>query len=172
MIKITDELNLEYVKGLLQYGVDINEMVVKLEEKGRQLAQNIESLEELEGEVEVEGELCVLKQCPMVSVLNAVKKANAELTGEENLPDFYPQIVKDYIENHPEEGAILHPLCIVHQRIRKAFGEKHGFEIQQIACRSGSTGKVVYSKKGLEKAKMNEEEVSKAIGQGACLYEL
>ncbi|MBU1999358.1 MAG: hypothetical protein ABIG46_00600 [Candidatus Omnitrophota bacterium] len=170
MSKLTEELAPQYVNSVLQYGADVVEMINKLQKKGEAFSETINSLDELEGAFEIKGTLRILLKCPMVVVLEAIKKANAELTGEEVLPDFYPKLVEEYIKKHPDEGAILHPLCIAHQQIRKAFGQKQGLEIQQIACRSGSTGKVVFSDKGLKEAGMTEEEARKAIGENACLY--
>jgi hypothetical protein len=170
MGKITEVLSLDYVNSVLQYGVGIDKMITKLEEKGHQLAQTLKSLEELEGEAEVKDKLRILKKCPMVAVLDAVKKINATLIGEENLPDFYPLIVEQYSKKHSDDCAILHPLCIAHQHIRRAFGEKHQLKIQQIACRSDSTGRVVFSKKGLGEAGLTQGEANQIISQNACLY--
>jgi len=170
MSKLVDELNPQYVNSVLQYGAKVEEMILKLEKKGEDLAKTLKDLEELEGASEIKGELHILLKCPMVPVLSSIKKANAEFTGEEALPDFYPQLLKEYIEKHPDDSAILHPLCIAHQHIRKSFGDKQGLNIQQVACRSGSTGKVVYSKKGLTAAGMSEEQAYKEIGENACLF--
>ena len=170
MSRITEELTPEYVNSILQYGADIAGMIMTLKEKGWELSMLIESLEELEGESEIDGGLRILMKCPMVPVLKAIKSANAFLTGEEKLPDFYPAIVSEYVETYPDDAAILHPLCIVHQQIRKAFGEKGGIEIQQIACRSGETGKVVHSRRGLERTGKNEEDATELLGERACLY--
>lgn len=92
------------------------------------------------------------------------------MTGIRALPGFYPEIVKEYIDKHPGEGSILHPLCIVHQIIRRTFGRLNGMEIQQIACQSATTGNVVYSKNGLEKSGLTEEEAKELLNEYACLY--
>lgn len=69
MTKITDEITLEYLKDFLQYGEKIEKMEEILETKGKALATEIQSLEELEGESEREGDLHLLMKCPMVPVL-------------------------------------------------------------------------------------------------------
>lgn len=170
MSRITEELTAEYVNSILQYGREISDMVKDVETKGRQIAETINTLEELEGRSDIEDRLYILKECPMVPVLDSVKKVNAQLIGEEILPDFYPKIVEEYIAERPDDCAILHPLCIAHQVIRKTFGDSHGLKVQQIACRSGSTGKVVFSEKGLTEASMTEEEAKEKLADNACLY--
>lgn len=170
MSRITAELSPEFVNGVLQDGVEIPAMIATLQEKGWELSRMISTLEELEGPSEVDGDLRILISCPMVPVLKEIKKANAAQTGAEALPDFYPQIVAEYTARHPEDAAILHPLCIAHQQIRKAFGERSGLEIQQIACRSAETGKVVHSRTGLSKISRSEEEATRMLDTRACIY--
>ena len=170
MSKLSEVLTREYVNSILQYGVTIGEMIEKLEQKGEELTKSIKSLEDLEGKSESKGDKNFLIACPMTKVLGEIKKANAELTGVEELPDFYPEIVKEYIKEHPDDAAILHPLCIVHQHIRNSFGKKQGLVLQQIACRSLATGKVVYSKKGIKEAATDEKQVDSEIANFACLY--
>lgn len=165
-----DELSVEYVNSVLQYGALVDEMINKLEQKGRELADKLNTLENLEGASEIKGDLAILLKCPMVPVLNKIKEANEELVGEAVLPDFYPEIVAEYIKMHPDDAAILHPLCIAHQHIRKTFAQRHGLDIQQVACRSDSTGKVVYSKKGLKAAGMSEKQAFQEIGDKACIF--
>jgi hypothetical protein len=170
MVKITEELNLDYVHEVLKYGRRIKDMIGDLERKGAELAKEVTSLEELEGKAEVQGENVILLACPMVPVLNELKKEHKELLGIEKLPAYFPDIVDMYISMNPNSAAILHPLCIAHQHIRKEFGKAHGAEIEQIACRSGATGEVVYAKAGLDKAKMTEDDAKKLLGERACLY--
>ena len=172
MAKITEHINIEYVKEFLQYGEKIAKMVATLETKGKALATEIGTLEELEGKSERKGDKCILKKCPMVPVLEEIKKANEDLTGVRALPNFYAQIVEEYVNLHSGEESILHPLCIAHQVIRKTFAKLKGMHIQQIACRSGESGKVVYSKNGLEKGGLSEEQALEMLGDNACLYQL
>jgi hypothetical protein len=169
MIYIIEALNPKYINSVLQYGAKIEDMIKQLEQKGNDLAETVKTLKELEGVSLIKGGLHILVKCPMVPVLESVKKANAEFTGEPSLPDFYPQLVEAYINKHPFDAGVLHPLCIAHQQIRKAFGAKHGLEIQQIACRSDS-GEVVYSQQGLKAAGLTEAQACKEIGENACLF--
>ncbi len=178
MAKLTDEITIEYLKDILQYGEKIENMESVLEKKGKTIATQVSTLAELEGESFEKDGFRVLKECPMVPVLKQIKEANEELTGINAFPGFYADIVKEYIEKNPGEGAILHPLCIVHQIIRKTYGILNGKHIQQVACRSMETGKVVYSETGMEKGGLTEEEADELIQEEsdeqinlyACLY--
>ena len=170
MSKLVDEITVDYLKEFLQYGEKADKMEKTLETKGKALATEIEFLEELEGEATDAENLKALLDCPMTNVLKEIKKVNEELTGENAFPDFYKDIVDEYKKKYPDDAAILHPLCIVHQSIRKTFGKIHGQEIQQVACRAMATGDVVYSKKGLGANGISEEKAKEMLEGKACLY--
>ncbi len=158
-----------------------------LQEMGRQIAAELglkdyESLERfleehdrgrspfdaLEGKADREGTLFVLKGCPMTNLLNSV-------TVDGRLPEFYKKIVDKYLEIYKTKGAILHPFCIVHQVIRATVGEHikindKPVKVYQVACRSMTSGKVVYATEGTGRAGMERPEIDKKIEGKACMY--
>ncbi len=125
-------------------------------------------LDALEGKADNEEELFVLNQCPMTKMLESVMV-------DGKLPDFYQKIVDKYIEIHKTKGAILHPFCIVHQIIRATVGEHmkvkgKPMKVYQVACRSMSSGKVVFATEGMSRTEMDQEAVKKKIEGKACMY--
>lgn len=124
--------------------------------------------DDLEGQSEREGELIILKQCPMTKLLKEVSSGG-------QLPDFYSKIVEKYKEIHKSKGAILHPFCIVHQVIRATVGDHvkvqgKKMRVYQVACRSMTTGNVVFAEEGMMRVNMGEDEVKKKISGKACMY--
>jgi ASC-1-like (ASCH) protein len=122
----------------------------------------------LEGKADREGSLFVLKDCPMTKLLNAVM-----VNGK--LPEFYQKIVDKYLEIYKTKGAILHPFCIVHQVIRATVGEHikingKPLKVYQVACRSMSSGKIVYATEGTSRVEMEKPEIDKKIDKKACMY--
>jgi len=122
----------------------------------------------LEGDTERDGNIVVLKQCPMTRLLK-------EVSVDGKLPDYYQAIVEKYIQIYKNKGAILHPFCIVHQVIRAHVGEhiKVGgkmLSVYQVACRSMTSGKIVYANEGLSKVDMTKEEVDAKLEGKACMY--
>ena len=170
MSRIEDICSLEFVQSVLHDGVPIDGMIETLVLKADEEARNVGSLEELEGESIPDGDLRILKTCPMVPVINAVKKHNLAETGEDALPAYYREIVERCIEQYPGEAAILHPLCIVHQAMRDVISSGKGTLTRQIACRSGATGEVVFANKGLSAANLTEEQARGKIDGYACMY--
>ena len=122
----------------------------------------------LEGQSEREGDLIVLNQCPMTKLLKEVSNGG-------QLPDFYSKIVEKYKEIHKSKGAILHPFCIVHQVIRATVGDHvkvqgKKMRVYQVACRSMTTGNVVFAEEGMMRVNMGEDEVKRKISGKACMY--
>jgi hypothetical protein len=158
-----------------------------LQEKGREIAGELgekeyESMEwlfedhekgkdpfdKLEGKAERDGNVMVLKSCPMSKLLG-------EVMVDGKLPEFYQRIVDKYKEIYKTKGAILHPFCIVHQVIRAMVGEhiKIGgkkLKVYQIACRSMTSGKIVYASEGMNRVSMSKVDIDKKIEGKACMY--
>jgi len=158
-----------------------------LQQKGREIAgelgeRDYESLEllfeehekgkdpfdKLEGKAERDGNVMVLKNCPMAKLLS-------EVMVDGKLPEFYQMIVDKYKKVYKTKGAILHPFCIVHQVIRSVVGEHikvggNKLKVYQIACRSMTSGKIVYATEGMSRVSMSEEEIDKKIEGKACMY--
>ncbi|MFQ6118530.1 MAG: hypothetical protein ACE5KE_01445 [Methanosarcinales archaeon] len=115
----------------------------------------------------------------MVPVLNQVMQKLGE-----KLPEYFNKVVEEYIRLNPDDAAIIHPLCIAHQRIRELIisnlkiGETHPLNFYQLSCRStlrqGGTGKNVYSERGLKKTGMSREDVDPFLTpeDNACIYYL
>lgn len=151
---IADEL------GLKEY--DSIELLFEEHEKGR------DPFVRLEGQADREGNLMVLKDCPMTKILG-------EVMVDGKLPDFYQRIVDKYKEIYKTKGAILHPFCIVHQVIRASVGEHikvngRKLAVYQVACRSMKTGKIVYATEGMNRVGKEKEEIDKKIEGKACMY--
>lgn len=170
MSKIHELCNLDYIHSVIREGEDIDTIVESLVLKADEEAPNVESLEELEGEAVHDGDLRILEKCPMKPVLDDIKKENLAKTGKEELPAFFQEIVDRFIKQHPNEGSLLHPLCIVHQAMRDIIGSKEGYINRQVTCRSSDTGKVVFAKNGLSLANLTEDEARAKIEGKACIY--
>jgi len=122
----------------------------------------------LEGQAERDENLIILKQCPMSKLLS-------EVSVDGKLPDYYKTIVDKYIQIYKNKGAILHPFCIVHQVIRAHVGDHikvggKNLKVYQVACRSMTSGKVVYANEGMSKVDMTKEEVDAKLEGKACMY--
>lgn len=170
MLAIQRICSLEFIHSVLSEGADIDQVIEALVLKADAEAKNVGSLEELEGEATEEGAIRILKKCPMEILLDAIRKENQATTGRKELPAFYQSIVDRFIEQNPGEGGQLHPLCIVHQAMRDVIGSYHGRLTRQIACRSASTRKVVFSKNGLGLAGLTESEARDRLKSYACMY--
>lgn len=163
--------NIEFIRATLREGTEVDELIEALVRKAQEEAENVETLEALEGEViQDDDELRILKECPMVSLLGLVKKETLARTGKDELPGFYKEIVQRYSERNPDDAAILHPLCIFHQVMRDVIGARNGKLTRQVACRSGESGKVVISENGRLLANLTEDRIREKIDGYACLY--
>ncbi|NOY75447.1 MAG: hypothetical protein GXP32_06610 [Kiritimatiellaeota bacterium] len=162
--------NLAFIRSILQEGVDIDELIEDLIQKAYDAAKKVNSMEELEGESVQDGDLRILKECPMASLINLIKKESLVQTGKEELPGFYHEIVQRYFEQHPGETALLHPLCIIHQAMRDIIGCEKGCLTRQVACRSTSSGKVVIAQNGISSANLTEDQAREKIEGRACIY--
>lgn len=172
MSKLTDEITLDYLKNNLQYGEQVEKMIEILETKAREIASEVSSLEEMEGPAQEKGEYRMVEKCPLIPVLNEVKKYNAAYIGSNifSVPAFYPKIVDQYDVKYPDDSALLSPLCIICQVARRAFGELKGIDIQHIACKHYKAPKAVCSRKGLRKFGLTEAEAAQLMGNNNCLY--
>lgn len=103
----------------------------------------------------------------MSSVMGEIKKRNGG-----KIPDYFTKIVDSYLSRSQRRRAILHPLCIVHQIIRKTFGQEKGMYFQQIACRSTTTGEIVFDDDGIVMSGLSEEKIKEMIKDSACMYYL
>ena len=151
---IADELGLKDYEGI--------EWFMEDHDKGKS------PFDVLEGKADREGNVLILKNCPMTKLLNEVKV-------DGKLPDFYQTIVDKYLDIYKTKGAILHPFCIVHQVIRATVGEHikikgKPVKVYQIACRSMTTGKVVFASEGASRVEMTKEDIEKKIEGKACMY--
>jgi len=163
---------------------------IALKELGRQIAEELyteqyKSLEEfyeaydkgkdpmqdLEGKGMRKGDLVILEDCPVAGLrdpaIDLFKQAGRFPPEWEAIVDEYKQVFKN--------DAILHPLCIVHQRIREELAKKipkgkSFVHATEVACRSMSTGKVVYSDWGIQLSGETKEEIEKLIDNKACIY--
>lgn len=170
MLTIQKICSVEFVHSVLREGADIDQIIEALVLKAEEEAGKVESLEELEGESIYDGDLRMLQKCPMVPLLNSIKKEELARTGKEALPGFYRDIVERAIEQNPGEGSLLHPLCIVHQAMRDIISSQKGSITRQIACRSADTGKVVFARNGLLLAGLTEDQARDQLDGLACLY--
>jgi len=179
----------EDLKKILGADSDIVEKVVLLRRLAREIARqyfniiNYENIEDFYKDyengksplVELEGpgfrdkDLIILNECPSVPLMSEFK-----IEGE--FPDYWSKIPQQYMDSFKNE-AILHPLCIVHQTFRdllasqipKGRGVVHSIGV---ACRSGATGKVVYSDFGLSSSVATKEEINNVIDGYACAFHL
>ena len=170
MLGIERICSLAFIHSILWEGVDADEVIEALVLKAVEEAKNVKSMEEFEGESIHDGDLRILKKCPMVPTLNIIMKENLAQTGKEELPVFYREIVEKFIGQHPDEAAVLHPLCIVHQSMRDIISSEKRCLARQIACRSEATGKVVFAKNGLSLANLTENQARDKIDVYACMY--
>lgn len=68
------------------------------------------------------------------------------------------------IYNKAQLGPALHPLCILHQALRKDL------KAYTIACRSAITNKTVYSIKLIQQFKLEQHKIEPLIKDNACIY--
>ncbi len=179
----------EKFKTVFEANSDIVEKVVTLRRMARQIAkdyfniinyQNIDDfykdyeagkspLVELEGAGFRERDIIILNDCPSAPLFEEFKE-NGEF------PEYWARIPQEYMDKFKNE-AILHPLCVVHQTFRdllasqipKGRGVLHSVGV---ACRSGATGKVVYSDFGLTTTTVKREEIAEVIDGYACAFHL
>jgi len=128
-------------------------------------------MQTLEGKGSRKGDLIILDDCPVAGLhdpaIELFKEAGKFPPEWEAIVDEYKQVFKN--------DAILHPLCIVHQRIREELAKKipkgkSFVHATEVACRSMSTGKVVYSEWGLQLSGESREQIEKLIDKKACIY--
>lgn len=165
MAILADEITADYVMSLITEDVSVSDLLETLEAKGNELGKRIKSMEELEGRSRQEGNLSILEACPMSSAIAEIEKRNG---GE--LPRHFGRVVDAFKKKHPGRGAILHPLCIIHQVVRTRFGMEHGQYFEEVACRSAGSGEIVFAKDGLVMSELIEEEARRLIANAACLY--
>jgi len=163
-MKLSSEINAAYVGDVLTADVAIDKLLNILETKGKEMGSQISSMEELEGESAVNGNMRILKQCPMSGVIAEVKANNNGA-----LPSHYNEIVKGFKARYPNRGAILHPLCIIHQVIRTTFGMEHGEYYEEVACR-GADGMIAVSEDGLVMSGLTADAAREMVSGAACLY--
>ena len=125
-------------------------------------------LEALEGSSARDGNIFILKKCPMSRLVESLKE-------DGKLPKYYLEVVKKYVELYKTKGAIIHPFCIVHQVLREQVGENIRVNggrmlVYQVACRSLASGKVVYATEGTSRVNISQEEIDKKIDGNACMY--
>ncbi len=164
---------------------------IALKELGRKIAEEIyteqfksledfyeaydrggDPMQQLEGKGERKGDLIILEDCPVAGL----KDHPIDLFQDEGkFPPAWDAIVEEYKQVFKND-AILHPLCIVHQRIREELAKKIPKEkgtyvhATEVACRSMTNGKVVYSEWGLQLSGETREEIEKLIDKKACIY--
>jgi len=128
-------------------------------------------MQQLEGKGTREGDLIILEDCPVAGLhecpIELFKEGGKFPPEWQAIMDEYKQVFKN--------DAILHPLCIVHQRIREELAkkipkEKASVQATEVACRSMKDGKVVFSEYGLQLSGKTKEEIEKLIEGKACIY--
>lgn len=169
MTRLEKICNLEFAEKFLMENIDVDELLEKLVLKANKEAPKIKSLEQLEGRAIEKDNIALLKQCPMVPIINAIKERNFQKTGKREFPKFYNKLVKRYIEKYPDEAAILHPFCIVHQAMREIIGASKDILVRQIACKSVD-GKIAISKRGKKLANLTDNEIKTMLKDNACIY--
>ncbi|MBI5190649.1 MAG: hypothetical protein HZA22_08225 [Nitrospirae bacterium] len=193
MPKLTDIVKREVdkIKEILYSDkVTIVGKTIALKELGRKIAEELytaqyNSLDEfyadydrgadpmqaLEGRGTRKGDLVILDDCPVAglhdSAIDLFKEGGA-------FPPEWDAIVEEYKQVFKNE-AILHPLCIVHQRIREELAKKipkgtSYVHATEVACRSMKTGKIVMSDWGMQLSGEAKEEIEKLIDKKACIY--
>lgn len=193
MPKLTDIVKREAdkIKDILYSDkVTIVGKTIALKELGRKIAEEIytqqyNSLEEfyteydkgtdpvqqLEGRGVRKGDLVILDDCPVAGLHDSAIELFME---GGKFPPEWDAIVEEYKQVFKNE-AILHPLCIVHQRIREELAKKipkgpSYVHATEVACRSMKTGKVVLSDWGMQLSGETKEELEKLIDRKACIY--
>ena len=145
MERLAQEITVEFIDSLKGAEENIGKITAQLEDKGKELSQSLAHIEELEGAGQTRDDVHILMKCPLLPVLREIKMMNAgSCPEEEEFPEYLRQIRDAYLRRFPG-AAILHPLCIVHQHIRKAFLEESGVATEDIACRNAETGEVAIS---------------------------
>ena len=152
--------------AVFKEGRPVEEIIAELENRGFELGEQVEDLEKFEGESIIKDGLHILKVCPMAGLLSELKRLN-----NGKLPEHFEEVVRRYKTKYPRRAGILHPLCIVHQIVRKTFGMNKDRYFEQIACRS-ATGEVVFCEDGLVMSGLTEDEARSLINGYACLYYL
>lgn len=165
MAKFSELIDVKWLTDLLESGKSVGEITKILEEKGFELGEQIESIEDLEGDVIHEGDLRILPECPMAPLLSGIKESNS---GE--LPASFKSVTESYKKSNPNSAGILHPLCIVHQLIRKTYGMSNDEFFEQVSCRSTSSGEIVTSEAGLVMSGLSENEAKDMVKDKACMY--
>lgn len=120
-----------------------------------------------EGEGVRYGDIIVLKDCPMSPLFEDFKEGS-------DFPEYWKSLPDQYMTTFKNE-AILHPLCTIHQISRdeltaKIPKGKSFVHSRIVACRSMSSGKVVYSKFGIQLCGRTEEDIKKIIEGMACAF--
>lgn len=174
-------------KKILSNGATVVEKTVTLRRMARQIAadyfdkmhySNIDEfyreymagkspIIDLEGAGEVHDDILILNKCPMAPLFGEFKE-----DGE--FPAYWSKLPQEFMAEFKNE-SILHPLCIVHQSFRDELAKKipkgNSFvHSVAVACRSGSNGKIVYSKFGIELSGKTKEEINKVIDGKACAF--
>jgi len=166
MALLVDEITADYVTSVITDDVSVPGLLEILEAKGGELGKRVGSMEELEGSSRQEGDLLfILEKCPMSSAIDEIKKRNG---GE--LPNHFDRVVEAFKKKYPGRGAILHPLCIIHQVVRTTFGMEQGLYFEEVACRSADSGEIAFAKDGLVMSELSEEEARRLVEGSACLY--
>jgi len=128
-------------------------------------------MQQLEGKGVRKGDLIILDDCPVAGL----KECPIKLFQEEGkYPPEWKAIMDEYKQVFKND-AILHPLCIVHQRIREELAKKipkgkSSVQATEVACRSMLDGKIVFSEYGLQLSGETKEEIEKMIEGKACIY--
>jgi hypothetical protein len=125
-------------------------------------------LHRLEGGSHIDGEIALLKNCPMSSLLKVFE-------ADGRLPENFREVTEKYKFHYKKKEGVLHPFCIVHQIIRSHIAENVRInnkrtQILQIACASSTGDRIVYSTEGASRCGMNKEEIDKKVEGNACLY--
>jgi len=142
-----------------------------LEEFYQAYDKTADPMQELEGSGKRKGDLIILDDCPVAGLHDPA----IELFKEGGkFPPEWEAIVEEYKQVFKND-AILHPLCIVHQRIREELAKKipkgkSFVHATEVACRSMATGKVVYSEWGMQLSGETKEDIEKLIDKKACIY--
>ncbi len=124
-------------------------------------------ISKLEGEGVVQDELLFLRSCPMAPLFSDYKV-------DGDFPEYWKSMPREFMGTMKNE-AVLHPLCIVHQSFRDELAKKipkgasfvHSIAV---ACRSGSSGQVVFNDFGLRIANRSREQIAQEIDGLACAF--
>jgi hypothetical protein len=149
-----------------------NELEMKEYESLENFLQDHENgtspLHMLEGGSQIDGEIALLKNCPMSSLLKVFEE-------EGKLPEHFHEVTEKYKFYYKKKEGVLHPFCIVHQTIRSQIAEQFRInnkrtQILQIACANSAGDRIVYSTEGASRCGMSKEEIDKKVRGNACLY--